>query len=136
MVKHGTAWQYEIGCRCDECRLAHREKQRRTRANRSDERKAEVRAYQRKYRQRIQRERRSRVTASTLKQRPCVDCDHTYIPAVIEFDHVRGTKTLLIRDASIKNLETELWKGDFVCANCHRFRTWSRTQYMNGVFPA
>lgn len=59
-----------------------------------------------------------------LKNHPCVDCGVKYMPAVMEFDHVRGEKKFMINMKTIKrpDLEEELAKCELRCANCHRTR--------------
>lgn len=66
-----------------------------------------------------------------LKQQPCTDCNTTYHPFVMDFDHVRGVKhrdiSKLVQAASSwKMLKDEIAKCDLVCSNCHRTRTWFR----------
>lgn len=56
---------------------------------------------------------------------PCVDCGEADA-AVLEFDHVRGTKTANVSELmglSGKALEEEIAKCDVRCGNCHRRRT-------------
>jgi len=65
----------------------------------------------------------------TLKDRPCADCGVKYPPYVMDFDHVRGTKTSnlnLARYHSRSWIDREVAKCDVVCANCHRERTHNR----------
>lgn len=57
---------------------------------------------------------------------PCVDCglrDHR----VMDFDHVRGTKSMEISDMirrgfSLDKIKEEIEKCDVRCSNCHRIR--------------
>jgi hypothetical protein len=74
-----------------------------------------------------------------FSSRCCVDCGNKDI-RVLEFDHVRGTKSanvslLLARGHSWGNILAEIIKCDLVCANCHRIRTFERTEncYRNPV---
>lgn len=65
--------------------------------------------------------------AKFLSANPCVDCGEAD-PIVLEFDHVRGTKSFNIGDASRlgvgwQRLRDEIAKCDVRCANCHRRRT-------------
>jgi hypothetical protein len=76
------------------------------------------------------RERRARGTAyvDELKSRPCVDCGVRYPPYVMDFDHVRGEKSLnlsRLRNSRLawSRLVAEREKREVVCANCHRMRT-------------
>jgi hypothetical protein len=76
-------------------------------------------------------EERRRVIRAA-KQRPCVDCGHSYPFYVMDLDHVRGTKFRSISQMvnghkySIAKILEEIAKCDVVCANCHRERTFSR----------
>src|SRR5574343_16672 len=65
-----------------------------------------------------------------LKETPCADCNIKYPYWVMQFDHVRGTKTFNV--ASMVSLESkrlideEVSKCEVVCANCHANRTFIR----------
>lgn len=67
---------------------------------------------------------------------PCFDCGEAD-PIVLEFDHVRGTKTFTIGESagrqktSLRTILTEIQKCDVVCANCHKWRTTNR--HNNGL---
>ena len=70
------------------------------------------------------------------KSSPCVDCGNSYIPYVMDLDHVRGHKlfNLAIANAlnvSMEVLLAEIDKCDPVCSNCHRIRTWNRSKDIN-----
>lgn len=61
---------------------------------------------------------------------PCVDCGESD-PIVLEFDHVRGEKTLAIstmiqRKWATTSIEKEINKCEVRCANCHRRITATR----------
>src|SRR5919206_3677343 len=80
------------------------------------------------------RERRERGKAyvDQLKSRPCSDCGVQYPPYVMDFDHVRGEKSLnlsRLRNSRLawSRLLAELEKCEAVCANCHRMRTRARS---------
>lgn len=65
------------------------------------------------------------------KDVPCTDCGIKYPPFVMDFDHVRGTKSFNLSRAASKRisldvLKEEINKCEVVCANCHRLRTHSR----------
>ena len=64
---------------------------------------------------------------------PCPDCDTVYPWCVMDFDHEpTEEKSFNIGEFSsnarnktnISRVKKEIEKGTFVCANCHRIRTW------------
>lgn len=61
-----------------------------------------------------------------LMDHPCVDCGEAD-PVVLEFDHVRGTKSdglsNLVVAANMARLVAEIAKCEVRCANCHRRKT-------------
>lgn len=62
---------------------------------------------------------------------PCVDCGETN-PIVLEFDHVRGTKSFNIGSSialklSIQKVQSEISKCEVRCANCHKIVTYNRS---------
>ena len=70
-----------------------------------------------------------------MKALGCVDCSQVYMPAAMDFDHVRGTKKFSISNISRSSvsdeemlilLQAELALCEVCCANCHRRRTISR----------
>ena len=70
-----------------------------------------------------------------LKTNPCVDCGETDI-IVLEFDHIgeAGTKHFIISDATrfgygMKKLKDEIAKCEVRCANCHRKKTYERSDW-------
>ncbi len=68
-----------------------------------------------------------------LSSHPCVDCGETDI-RVLEFDHVRGDKTLTIARlldyaTSWATIEAEITKCEVRCANCHRRKTLERGKW-------
>lgn len=67
-----------------------------------------------------------------LKRKPCMDCGQTFHPVVMDYDHVRGSKScgiagLITKEASLERIQEEIDKCDLVCANCHRVRTFTRS---------
>lgn len=64
------------------------------------------------------------------KSKPCLDCSHSFHPACMDFDHVRGQKigevSQLARRFGLERLSGEIRKCDLVCACCHRIRTQGR----------
>jgi hypothetical protein len=72
-----------------------------------------------------------------LQLHGCIDCGEKD-PVVLEFDHVRGQKTLAIselskRGNSIAKLEIEISKCEVRCANCHRRKTVKQLGWYKGV---
>jgi len=61
--------------------------------------------------------------------RPCLDCERTFAPYVMEWDHVRGVKRHNIGMMSNHRRERileEIAKCDLVCCACHRIRSHAR----------
>ena len=82
--------------------------------------------------ERVNTENRHKLHAY-LSSHPCVDCGETDI-RVLEFDHVRGDKTLdiaklLNRAISWKAIEDEIAKCEVRCVNCHRIKTGERGKW-------
>ncbi len=60
------------------------------------------------------------------KSKPCVDCQLTFHPVSMDFDHVRGSKLKEVSRLLTYSLERflgEIAKCEVVCACCHRIRT-------------
>lgn len=82
------------------------------------------------------RSKRSKVREflRSLKDVPCADCGVKFPACCMDFDHVRGTKVFQLSAFHKKcppNPESvldEVSKCDIVCSNCHRYRTWRRSQ--------
>lgn len=71
-----------------------------------------------------------------LLEHPCVDCGESD-PIVLEFDHVRGEKIINISNAvghgwGREKILAEIEKCDVRCANCHRRKTHSRSNWFKG----
>lgn len=65
----------------------------------------------------------------SLKTGPCKDCNRSFPPEAMDFDHVRGLKFAGIAQmwgCSKTKLLAELRKCELVCACCHRVRTERR----------
>jgi hypothetical protein len=63
-----------------------------------------------------------------MKLKPCTDCNKTYMPIQMDFDHVSGEKhdnvsSLMHRHKSLRRVLDEISKCELVCSNCHRVRT-------------
>lgn len=70
-----------------------------------------------------------------LKSQPCTDCNKSFDPVCMDFDHVTDDKSFEIsegvrRRKSLTAILNEIKKCELVCANCHRIRTKNR---LNGV---
>lgn len=68
-----------------------------------------------------------------LKQNPCFDCNETFSPFCMDFDHIKGKKILAIskmihENYSYKNILKEIKKCQLVCVLCHKIRTYKRLQ--------
>lgn len=76
-----------------------------------------------------------------LSERSCTDCGTSDIQ-LLEFDHVRGTKSAgiahLVQHGGIARIQEEIAKCEVVCANCHRKRTIDRAGHhrLLGAPPA
>jgi|ERR1051326_6085747 hypothetical protein len=78
----------------------------------------------------ISRYRRNLEIVSKIKNVPCMDCNNSFPPECMDFDHREGTEkcfTIGSRTTlSLERLMTEIAKCDIVCSNCHRIRTRKR----------
>ena len=72
---------------------------------------------------------------SKFKNDPCMDCNVLYPYYVMEFDHrerevkefnISKMGVLKITQKAIDKTTKELNKCDYVCANCHRERSWGK----------
>lgn len=84
------------------------------------------------------RQKHRRDLIKERKNAPCFDCGVRYPWYVMDFDHVRGEKKFNLSIASNKMfsvdvINEEIEKCDLVCANCHRIRTFTRTQLPDSV---
>ena len=67
---------------------------------------------------------------AVAKDRPCLDCDETYPPFVMDFDHRPGEAKRFNLSRAVRLgyspqvVAEEIAKCDVVCANCHRIRTF------------
>jgi hypothetical protein len=78
------------------------------------------------------RERNREYVRKIKESNPCVDCKEYYHYSQMDFDHLDNKKYSVAKlansEASIKTIKIEMNKCDLVCSNCHRMRTWIRTQ--------
>lgn len=67
---------------------------------------------------------------NNLKSKPCTDCENTFPPEAMDFDHIQDNKEYEIARLVVSNSMTkalaEIAKCELVCANCHRIRTKKR----------
>ena len=65
-------------------------------------------------------------------QTPCMDCKLRFHFSAMDFDHVNGAKKFILsRCHSMPQAKLEMAKCELVCSNCHRLRTWLRTQALS-----
>lgn len=74
------------------------------------------------------REENKKFVYNYLQGKRCIDCNQTYHPAALDFDHVRGEKVAAISKMifdgySIESIKEEIEKCEIRCANCHRIKT-------------
>ena len=111
------------------------------------DRAAKRRYYERNrelYREKNRRKKeRLKEIVRELKAHPCSDCGGTFPSYVMDFDHRTGeVKNFSVSDSikwmSLKRVLDEIAKCDLVCANCHRIRTYQRSQkvFRDGVTVA
>lgn len=71
-----------------------------------------------------------------LSSHPCVDCGEKD-PVVLEFDHVRDSKSFNMatgsRWLSLEKIKKEIEKCDIRCANCHRRKTALERGYYSTI---
>ena len=64
------------------------------------------------------------------KQKPCADCGKSFPYYVMDFDHL-SDKAFNISESMAKvgwtKLKLEIDKCEVVCSNCHRIRTFDRS---------
>jgi hypothetical protein len=64
-----------------------------------------------------------------LRRDPCTDCQNSYDPVCMDFDHVdttskyKAVSVMVQRCFSRKRILVEIQKCELVCSNCHRIRT-------------
>lgn len=65
------------------------------------------------------------------KSKPCKDCNISYPPYVMDFDHITDNKkynvsNMIRKRFSIEKIKNEIQKCELVCSNCHRLRTFKK----------
>jgi len=78
---------------------------------------------------------RLRAMRDALKSVPCYDCQVSFDPECMDFDHRDGSqksftisKAMFAVQGNTDIILAEVAKCDVVCANCHRLRTKRRRQ--------
>jgi len=78
------------------------------------------------------RDRNREYVRNIKESNPCKDCGKKYHYSQMDFDHLNNKKQTIARlassEASIKTIKQEIAKCELLCSNCHRMRTWMRTQ--------
>lgn len=92
------------------------------------------------------KKRRSKEYVRQVKEdSPCIDCGSYFHYWIMDFDHVRGEKSInlnKLQNCSLARIKTEIAKCDLVCACCHRIRTSNKKEkpvcdiYSNDVTTA
>jgi 5-methylcytosine-specific restriction endonuclease McrA len=92
----------------------------------------EARAKNNELKRRLRRKNAQKI-GEYLSTHPCVDCGESDI-LVLQFDHVRGTKSFMISDGLNSNglarVMKEIEKCDVRCANCHIRKTTLERDYV------
>ena len=61
----------------------------------------------------------------------CTDCQISYPPHVLQFDHLRDKSFQIsglgVKEKNIEQIKKEIEKCEIVCANCHAHRTYMRS---------
>lgn len=75
--------------------------------------------------------RKHREITDQIKSVPCKDCNQSFPPYVMDFDHINPKeKEFTICEQlgryATKRILREIEKCEVVCANCHRIRTHNR----------
>jgi hypothetical protein len=87
--------------------------------------------YNRYYRLRKRFAEKRQLLRDLKENTPCVDCGNSYPHYIMDFDHTRGIKKAKMSELITSSWRTffeELDKCDIVCANCHKVRTYDRSQ--------
>lgn len=81
-----------------------------------------------------QRDKEMREKIRVLKSVPCADCQNTFDPICMDFDHlpefdkVKDISDLMRGRVAWSTIEAEIKKCEVVCSNCHRIRTRDRLE--------
>lgn len=65
-----------------------------------------------------------------LNHSVCAECNNSFPPHILDFDHLRdksfGISRALHLGTNLEKIKEEVKKCEIVCANCHRDRTYIR----------
>lgn len=88
--------------------------------------------YYRERNRKLKRDNTSKIRET--KNVPCADCGQSYPYYVMDFDHRPDENKkfelgrIVHRSSTRKQVAEEIAKCDVVCSNCHRERTFKRSQ--------
>lgn len=75
-------------------------------------------------------EARKWVNDYKVKNSVCTDCEISYPPYILDFDHIAdksfGISRAIQQGMHLDKIQAEIKKCEIVCANCHRQRTYER----------
>ena len=123
-MKHGTPNAYRThNCRCDVCRAFICSQQMVYYHRRTSAQTAQANERQRLWRRKILFGNRELV--AELKSKPCTDCNQSFPPCAMHFDHLRDKRFAISKKmhVSAARLLEEISKCELVCGNCHAIRT-------------
>jgi hypothetical protein len=75
-----------------------------------------------------------RALLKELKAKPCADCNQSFPPYVMHFDHRNPAdkkyNVAKMLNNGLDTVRAEIAKCDLVCANCHAIRSHVKNQYV------
>ncbi len=82
----------------------------------------------------IRRRKARHEQVDQIKNVPCADCGGRFASCAMDFDHIKGSKSYTIsqmvqRGYNMEIILKEVAKCEIVCANCHRVRTYIRSDW-------
>jgi hypothetical protein len=82
----------------------------------------------------VNRERLKQWLRDFKSGKKCMDCNEQHPHFVLDFDHRDSSEKnfnvsqMVNGNLSLRKLQTEISKCDLICANCHRKRTFARSE--------